>query len=84
MDKTKLKARLFEYALQLVRYKVPDVVDTYFKEDLEKLTVKQFYDDDFMDDWREQKRIILYDLANELSEEYYDSSVSTKKGENDA
>lgn len=72
-NKVVLMNQLITTAFDLLRAEVPIRVDSWFTEEIGELKVKQYNDEQFMDDWREQKRIKIYDLMSEIQKACYKS-----------
>jgi len=70
-DKVVLMNQLITTAFDLLRDEVPNRVDIWFSKEVGELQVKQYNDEQFMDDWREQKRIKIYNLIAEVQKACY-------------
>ena len=72
-DEIVLMNQLITTAFDLLREEVPNRVDMWFTEEIGELQVKQYNDEQFMDDWREQKRIKIYNLMADIQKACYRS-----------
>ena len=79
MSENDLKKTLIERAFDLLYNHVPSNIDVWFKDELVKLTVENYFDDEFMDDWREQRRIYVYELIAKTKSEILQSFDTTAR-----
>ena len=63
--------QLITTAFELLCDHVPERVDTWFSKEIEELKVKEYNDKAFMDDWREKKRIEVYNIISKVQKACY-------------
>jgi len=73
MSEIVFKNLLITVAFELLRKEVPIRLDMWFAKEIGELKVKEYNDSAFMDDWREQRRIEVYNITSEVQKACYRS-----------
>ena len=72
LSTTTIKRKLITHAFELLYDRINrEWVDGLFSEEYESFTVKQTRDREFIDKWYDEKRELLYGLAKELRDFYF-------------
>ena len=81
MNKDEFRKLLLNRGLDLIHNRVGQHVDEWYDDQLKALSVAQYLDVAFMDDWREQRRIETYNLIGELRAELLQSLATSPSSE---